>query len=270
LQDLPDLKEDDSDESSSFSYIRELLDWFFQDNKANKILSEEKWTILYQYLARCLINPSRIDLKTLLWHTENCQGFFYASRFMSLLVQHILIASNHSQQKESHSRLVETLTSVVWPSGPGYCSEYIGHREILSAYEHHRHYQVRGLDQENPTGFTWEVPNLRLQRFHQLEDIERLPLGSYGIPDRATVRHVDAIVQPDMIISYRPVKSRAGDDQKVETLRGFLLEKDRGKHKFLWIVHENSEYFNSRIDGLGDIPQYVMSLAAGTGTDISF
>lgn len=58
-----------------------------------------------------------------MWHLYNCEEFFYASRFMSLLAQHIL-----SQHERS---LKKALKAIIGASGIGFCFEYLGHKEML-------------------------------------------------------------------------------------------------------------------------------------------
>jgi hypothetical protein len=164
-----------------------------------------------------------------------------------MLAQHIL------DQRESS--LKEALRSVVTASGIGYCFEYLGHKEMLRGSHS---FKVYGKGQGN-AGFEWNLPQLRLQKFRRLEDIKGLKRGSYGIPYRSNFPLIDAVVQPDILINFTIAKLHKGASSELETLRGYLIEKDRNKQKFIWMV-EDAEKF-SKQDDLGDIKQYAMCYA---------
>ena len=240
--------------SESFDYVLEIMDWFFEEERADNVLSEEKWKRLFKYLVETLSSSNNkerdntsIAVKALMWHTDNCEEFFYASRFMALLAQHIL--SQHE------SSLKEALKAIVGASGIGFCFEYLGHKEMLRCG--HR-FEVKGKGQGN-SGFVWDCPKPRLQKFRRAEDIPTLKVGSYGLPYRSNFPLIDAVIQPDTLINFTIAKFHKGANVEVENLRGCLLEKDRKKHKFIWMV-EDAENFPKQ-DGLGDIKQFAMCYA---------
>lgn len=240
----------------SFAYVSETIDWFFEEEKKSEVLnvSEQQWNEILGYLVQCLSSASnkerdstQIAVKSLMWHTNDCLEFFYASRFMAMLAQHIL------SQRESSLR--EALGSVVTASGIGYCFEYLGHKEMLNR----RHwFRVHGKGQGTHS-FHWECGQLQLKKFRRIEDIASLSEGTYGIPYRSNFPLIDAVVQPDTLINFTISKLHRGANAVVERLRDHLLEKDRKKHRFIWMV-EDAEKFCKQ-DGLGDIEQYAMCYA---------
>eukprot|EP01040_Poterioochromonas_malhamensis_P003123 gene3123-3324_t len=240
--------------TESFAYVVEMMEWFFEEEKARKVLSADQWNCISQYLFRCIFSSNnkerdsrRSAVKALMWHTDNCSEFFYASQFMAMLAQHIL--------NQHESSLKEALRSIVTASGIGYCFEYLDHKEML----HGSHsFRVHGKGQ-GTAGFNWNLPQLRLQKFRREEDIARLSEGVYGIPYRSNFPLVDAVIQPNILINFTISKLHKGANAELESLRGYLLEKDRKKHKFIWMV-EDAEMFCKQ-DGLGDITQYAMCYA---------
>ena len=108
-------------------------------------------------------------------------------------------------------------------------------------------------------GFLWAFPPLKLQKFRRQEDIASLTEGSYGIPSRCNFPLIDAIVQPDKLINFTITKLHKGVHAELEGLRACLVEKDRGKHKFIWMV-DDAKLF-SKQERLGDIKQYAMCYA---------
>jgi len=240
--------------TESYGYVLKMMEWFFEEEKNSKVLPEERWNCISQYLIRCLFSSNNkerdntsIAVKALMWHTDNCQEFFYASRFMALLAQHIL--SQHE------SSLKEALKAIVGASGIGFCFEYLGHKEMLRC-EHE--YDVHGKGQGN-SNFVWECPQLRLQKFRSAEDISNLRVGTYGIPFRSNFPLIDAVVQPDILINFTIAKFHKGAHFALEKLRGNLLEKDRQKHKFIWMVEDPKNF--PKQDGLEGIKQFAMSYA---------
>eukprot|EP01040_Poterioochromonas_malhamensis_P003125 gene3125-3326_t len=119
-------------------------------------------------------------------------------------------------------------------------------------------FRVHGKGQ-GTAGFNWNLPQLRLQKFRRQEDIARLSEGVYGIPYRSNFPLVDAVIQPNILINFTIAKLHKGANAELESLRGYLLEKDREEHKFIWMV-EDAETFCKQ-DGLGDIKQYAMCYA---------
>jgi hypothetical protein len=240
--------------SKTFDYISKTMDWFFEEERTAGVLIEEQWNEILEYLVQCLSSANnkgrdstRIAVEALMWHTDNCQAFFYASRFMAMLAQHIL--------NQHESSLKEALRSLVTASGVGYSFEYLGHKEMLRGSHT---FKVYGKGQ-GTADFGWNLPPLRLQKFRRPEDIPSLRAGSYGIPYRSNFPLVGAVVQPDTLINFTTAKLHKGANVELENLRGYLLEKDRKKHKFIWMV-EDAEKF-SKQEGLGDIKQYAMCYA---------
>ena len=101
-----------------------------------------------------------------MWHTDNCEEFFCASRFMAWLAQNIL-----SQQESS---LKEARQAIVAASAIGFCFEYLGHKERLRCA--HR-YAVKGKG-HGKSGFIWKLPQLRLRKLRRAEDMANLEDGS--------------------------------------------------------------------------------------------
>jgi hypothetical protein len=104
--------------SGLFDYVSKTMNWFFEQEKTSNVLAAEEWKRICEYLVQCLSSSNnkerdttRIAVKALMWHTDNCQEFFYASRFMAMLAQHIL--------DQNESSLKEALRSVVTDSGIG-------------------------------------------------------------------------------------------------------------------------------------------------------
>jgi len=119
-------------------------------------------------------------------------------------------------------------------------------------------FRVHGKGQ-GAVGFNWNLPQLRLKKFRRAEDIANLQVGSYGIPYRSNFPLIDAVIQPDTLINFTIVKLHKGANAELELLRGLLSEKDRRKHKFIWMVEDPEKF--SKQDGLGDIKQYAMCYA---------
>jgi hypothetical protein len=237
-----------------FDYVGQTMNWFFHEEKTKKNLSEEQWNDIGEYLEECLLSSnnkerdsSRIAVKALMWHTDNCREFFYASRFMAMLSQHIL--------NQHESSLKEALRSVVTASGIGYCFEYLGHKEMLHGS---RTFRVQGKG-TGTAGFNWKIPKFRLQMFRNEEDIASLGPGTYGIPYRSNFPLIDAVVQPDTLINYTITKLHKGANAELASLRRYLLETDPKKHKFIWMVEDPEKF--SKQDGLDDIKQYAMCYA---------
>ncbi len=105
--------------SVTYQYVRDTLDWFFIEERTANVLSDEQWSGLCAYLVQCLssannkdVEVTKVLVKALMWHTDDGREFFYASRFMAMLAQHILT------QHESH--LKEAVRSLVTEVRIGY------------------------------------------------------------------------------------------------------------------------------------------------------
>ena len=86
-----------------------------------------------------------------------------------------------------------------------------------------------------------------------------LRVGTYGIPFRSNFPLIDAVVQPDILINFTIAKFHKGAHFALEKLRTNLLEKDRQKHKFIWMVEDPKNF--PKQDGLEGIKQFAMSYA---------
>ena len=159
--------------SQTFDYVIETMNWFFEEERRANELSEEQWQRIRKYLVECLSSANNkerdhtsIAVKALMWHTDNCEEFFCASRFMAWLAQNIL-----SQQESS---LKEARQAIVAASAIGFCFEYLGHKERLRCA--HR-YAVKGKG-HGKSGFIWKLPQLRLRKLRRAEDMANLEDGS--------------------------------------------------------------------------------------------
>lgn len=239
--------------TESYTFIETLINWFFHDDKA--ILSVEQWKSITHYLVRCFYLMSNREslsntisaVKALMWHSDDSIEFFYASRFLSFVAQDIL-TKHESNIREAIGKIV----------GGGYwyesCrDEYLGLRVFLGGP---RSFTVIGKSQ-GAEDHEWHSPRFKLRRFHKREEITQLEEGTYGIPTRADFPFIDGVIQPDKFLCFANGKHHRGQNEELERLRGCLLEKDRRKHKFIWVI-DNLEDFILPGDHLGDIAQYVM------------
>lgn len=91
------------------------MEWFFAEERRGNVLVEEKWKRILKYLVECLSSSNNKErettriaaVKALIWHTDNCEKFFYASRFMAMLAQRIL-TQHESSLKEALRSIVTT------------------------------------------------------------------------------------------------------------------------------------------------------------------
>lgn len=101
--------------SEPFDYVSEMMEWFFAEERRGNVLVEEKWKRILKYLVECLSSSNNKErdttriaaVKELMWHTDNCEKFFYASRFMAMLAQRIL-TQHESSLKEALRSIVTT------------------------------------------------------------------------------------------------------------------------------------------------------------------
>jgi hypothetical protein len=240
-----------SDES--YAYVNEVMSWMFAVEKLS--IGPDRWNFISSYiidnLARCSNqkgDSSKNSVSSLMWHTNNGLGYFWASKFMSFVAGEIL--------RRQDSTIKETLKSVIGGSGLGYAFEYLGHRELLREGER-RTYQVIGLGRGNKGFETDFLFPLRLQKFRKIEDIHLLADGCYGMPYVCNFPIIDAVIQPDILLQYCTGKIHNGASSMLATIREQLHEKDRKKHKMIFI-NDNVVDFGQQVD-LGDIRQYVMS-----------
>jgi len=182
---------------------------------------------------------------SLMWHTNNALGFFWASKFMCMLADEIF--------KREDCTIKTMLKSIIGSSGMGYTYENLGHKELLRT---ERTYVVKALGSGNRDRFILELPALRLQKFRTIEQINLLDDYCYSMPYASNFPLIDAVIQPDILLQYCTGKKHTGAFNKMELIRQQLHEPRREKHKMIF-VNDNMDFGLQA--NLGEIKQYVMS-----------
>jgi len=132
------------------------------------------------------------------------------------------------------------------------CLSMGGHRELLRQA---KTYNVKGLGQGSRS-FSLNLTQPRLQKFHKISDIGLLDNGCYGMPYTSNFPIIDAVILPDILLQYCTGMNHKGAFNSLESIRDQLHEKNRKKHKMIFI---NDHKKFGKQDKLGDIKQYLMS-----------
>lgn len=112
------------------------------------------------------------------------------------------------------------------------------------------------LPDERPVFETAQL-NLPVIAFRSVEEISNLPKGTYGLPMAPNFPVSDAVVQPDTLLQYTTSLEHKGSVENLDLQRAELAEKDRSKHKFIFVVpKKNVRDFCYQAD-LGDIRQFI-------------
>ena len=105
----------------AYAYVSEVMNCMFAEEKVS--IGEKRWEFISNYIIDCLARcanhhggSSKNAICSLMWHTNNSLGYFWASKFMSFIGREIL--------KRQESSIKEALKSIVGGSGVGCAFEY--------------------------------------------------------------------------------------------------------------------------------------------------
>ena len=147
------------------------------------------------------------------------------------------------------------LERFIGKSGVGNMFRVIGHRKLLTSTVP---YLLKPLSASMPptmpTFFKMNF-NLPVNRLKAVDDIQRLPIATHGLPIRINFPIVDAIIQPDTILQFtKSPEQHNGELEQLSKIRAQLQAPTRD-HRIIFIIPaKNIETFRHN-PHLSDIHQ---------------
>ena len=230
--------------------VEETLTLLFPDLKAQLY---DSWMSACIQVSSALIRKTdaitRATVNSMMWHMQPDSTKAWASKFMEWLAATIV--------DERAADLVDELESIIGKSGVGNLFEAIGHRKLLKSTVP---FLLKPLSESmSPTkpAFCKSVFNLPVARLKTVDEIQRLPIATYGLPMSSNFPTLDAIIQPDTLLQF--TISPEQHDGKVGQLSKIRaqLRAPKDDHRIIFIIPaKNIETFRYHTH-LKDIRQLV-------------
>jgi len=230
--------------------VEDVLSQLFRDLKAS---NTAPWDVAARQvsdeLQRRSADSSLSTVNSMMWHMQADGSKNWASKVMQMLAGEIC---------EGREMAIATaLEQMVGKSGMGNAFECLGHRKLTqSTVLFLLKPLLENLQDEKPD-FEWANFSLPIVAFRRVDEIANLPVGTYGLPMIPNFPISDAILQPDTLLQFTTSLKHRGSIENLNLQRAELAEKNRAKHKFVFVVpKENVRAFRYQA-GLGDIRQFV-------------
>ncbi len=156
----------------------------------------------------------------------------WASRFMEFLAAAIA--------DDKASNVSGALKQIISAAGMGCLFEALGHRKLLSSTTD---FLLKPLQQSMPLDrpmFESAKFKLDVVRFKTIAEIGNLCIGTYGLPMNNNFPLIDAVIQPDTFIQFTVSLTHKGAVDNLEAMRALLKEKDRSKHRIIFVVPQEN------------------------------
>ena len=234
--------------------VEDAMGLIFPDIAADPSLSELIAKVSRHMSAKLLTDgtqdptgPSTVN--SMMRHRLPDRNMIWASRFMEFLAAAII--------DDKASDIYGALKQIIGASGTGCLFEALGHRKLLTS---RREFLLKPLlssiPSERPT-FEEASFSLPVNRFRVIADIKNLPIGTYGLPMDGNFPFLDGIIQPDTFIQYTVSLKHKGAVDRLDAMREQLKEKDRNKHRVVFVVpHNNVRTFKFQ-SNLATISQFI-------------
>jgi len=240
----------DTDTNFMQPIVGAILSFLFPDIKATYF---DDWDLVGRLVSSELEGKTTgiavATVNSMMWHLRPDGSKDWASKMMQMLAGEIC---------ETRELAIATaLEQMVGTSGIGNAFECLGHRKLVQcAQPVLLKPLLEKLPDERPVFETAQF-NLPVIAFRSVEEISNLPNGTYGLPMTPNFPVSDAVVQPDTLLQYTTSLKHKGSVENLDLQRAQLTEKDRSKHKFVFVVpKKNVRDFRYQAN-LGDIRQFI-------------
>lgn len=151
----------------------------------------------------------------------------FASKFLEYLAGHI--------NSVVEASIWNAMSEIFGNSVKGVIFEAIGHNKLTTTNKEYTSYILKKGGRKKFKFNFFGLPRILIR---SIADIVRLPLNKYGLPIFSNYPLVDSVVQPDKLINFAVGEShgRESDVHKWQVLRQGLLEKNRKKHKLIFVI----------------------------------
>lgn len=240
--------------SAILPVVEDTMGLMFPDIAADSSLSDLFAKVARNVSAKLLTDsmqdpsgPSTIN--SMMRHRLPERTMIWASRFMEFLAAAIV--------DDKASDIIGALKQIIGASGIGCLFEALGHRKLLtSSLEFLLKPLLLSIPSERPT-FEEASFSLPVVRFRAIAEMRNLPNGTYGLPMNGNFPFLDGVVQPDTFIQYTVSLNHKGAVDQLDTMREQLREKDRSKHRVVFVVpHNNVRTFKFQ-SNLATISQFI-------------
>jgi hypothetical protein len=229
--------------------VDETLSRMFPDVKESY---NDEWNIVARdvsaQLTRRAVDKQAI-VNSMMWHMLPGGSKTWASKFMEWLAAAIV--------DDRTADIVDELERVIGRAGLGILFETIGHRKLLGSPVP---FLLKPLSASLPPtkpAFESAQFNLSVVRLKTVDDIAKLPNGTYGVPFTNTFPVADAIIQPDTIVQFTisPEKHKGSQEQLTEIRKHLWASPN--DHRIIFVIPpENINTFRYHPQ-LADIRQLV-------------
>ena len=208
--------------------VDETLSRMFPDVKESY---NDAWNIVARdvsaQLTRRAVDKQAI-VNSMMWHMLPGGSKTWASKFMEWLAAAIV--------DDRTADIVDELERVIGRAGLGILFETVGHRKLLGSPVS---YLLKPLSASLPPtkpAFESAQFNLSVVRIRTVDDIAKLPNGTYGVPFTNTFPVADAIIQPDTIVQFTisPKKHKGSLEQLTEIRK--RLRALPNDHRIIFVI----------------------------------
>ena len=190
-------------------------------------------------------NDKQATVNSMMWHMLPNQSKTWASKFMGWLAAAIV--------DDRTADIVNELEGVIGKAGVGMLFETVGHRKLLRSTVHFLLKPLYESLSSTKPAFESAQFNLSVVRFKTVDDIARLPNGTYGVPLTNTFPVADSIIQPDTIIQFTisPEKHKGSLEQLTEIRK--CLRALPNDHRIIFVVppeNINTFRYHPKLSGI--------------------
>ena len=242
-----------TDATDILPVVEETLTLLFPDIKEQH---HDSWTSACLQISLTLKGKERnsgptvsATINSMMQHTDTNSSRMWASVVMKLLAAAIV--------DQRTANVVNELEILIGKSGLGNMFEAFGHRKLLMSTVP---YLLKPLSASIPKtmptfrNMTFSLPVVRLKT---VDDIQNLPIATYGLPMTSNFPILDAIIQPDTLLQFTisPVQHK-GEMGQLSKIRA-LLQAPMEDHRIIFIIPaKNIETFRYH-PNLSDMHQFV-------------